>query len=213
MKDIPVAVRRNANRNIYPDTVELAGPFPSTAQHPGQKKILICALSAGRPCADRIMANLAHHAYRRPVSKPEVAELMSVYDKAKSGGYTPEQSLQFAITAMLVSPKFLYRIESDPRSEPRARAGGPPEPHKVSDLELASRLSYFLWSSMPDDELLRLAETNKLHQPEIFDAQVKRLIADQKSAAFAENFPGQWLENSQPRRHSSRRQEVPRMDA
>jgi hypothetical protein len=185
LKDIPVASRRNNNKNIYPDTVELAGPFPSTAQHSGQKKILICALSSGRACADRIMANLAHHAYRRPVSKPEVAELMSVYDKAKSGGYTPEQSLQFAITAMLVSPKFLYRIESDPRS---------PETHKVSDLELASRLSYFLWSSMPDDELLRLGETNKLHQPEIFDAQVKRLIADQKSTAFAENFPGQWLE-------------------
>ncbi len=185
LKDIPVAVRRNANKNIYPDTIELAGPFPSTAKHASQNKIFLCDLASGRACADRIMANLAHHAYRRPVSKPEVAELMSVYDKAKSGGYTRQQSLQFAITAMLVSPKFLYRIESDLKPGVYSR---------ISDLELASRLSYFLWSSMPDDELLHLAETNKLHQPEIFDSQVKRLIADQKSSAFAENFPGQWLE-------------------
>jgi len=185
IKDIPAAVQRNANRNIFPDTVEIAGPFPSTAQHASQKRFLICDLAAGRACAGRIMANLAHHAYRRPVAKPEVAELMAVYDKAKSGGYTAQQSLQFAITAMLVSPKFLYRIEADPKPGIYSR---------VSDLELASRLSYFLWSSAPDDELLRLAEANRLHQPEIFDAQVKRLIADQKSTAFAENFPGQWLE-------------------
>jgi hypothetical protein len=185
LKDIPVAARRNNNRNIYPDTIELAGPFPSEAQHPSQKKILICDLASGRSCADRIMANLARHAYRGLVSKPEVAELMAVYDKAKAGGYTPEQSLQFAITAMLVSPRFLFRIEADPKPGVYSR---------VSDLELASRLSYFLWSSMPDDELLRLAGSNKLHQPEVLDAQVKRMIADPKSTAFAENFPGQWLE-------------------
>jgi hypothetical protein len=108
-----------------------------------------------------------------------------VYDKAKAVTYTAEQSLQFAITAMLVSPKFLYRIEGDPKPGLYAR---------VNDLELAARLSYFLWSSTPDDELLRLAETNRLHLPAVYDAQVKRLIADAKSNAFAENFPGQWLE-------------------
>jgi mono/diheme cytochrome c family protein len=185
LKDIPVAARLNNNKNIYPESLEIAGPFPPSAEHPIQKKILICDLSTGRSCADRILTNLAHRAYRRPTARPEVAQLMAVYDKAKSGGYTPEQSLQFAITAMLVSPKFLYRIESDPKSGAASR---------ISDLELASRLSYFLWSSTPDDELLRLGESSKLHQPEILDAQVKRMIEDPKSAAFAENFPGQWLE-------------------
>ena len=185
LKDIPTEARFNNNKNIYPESLEIAGPFPSTVKHSSQKKLLICDLATGRACAERIMANLAHHAYRRPVARPEVAQLMAVYDKAKFGGYTPEQSLQFAITAMLVSPKFLYRIETDPKSSAAGR---------ISDLELASRLSYFLWSSMPDDELLRLGEMNKLHQPEILDAQVKRMIGDPKSSAFAENFPGQWLE-------------------
>ncbi len=185
LKDIPVEARRNNTRNIYPDTIELAGPFPSTARHASQKRVMLCDLAAGRACASRIMANLAHRAYRRPVTGPEVAELMSIYDKAKSGGYTPEQSLQFAIAAMLVSPKFLYRIETDPK---------PGLYNRVTDTELAARLSYFLWSSMPDDELLKLGESNRLHQPEVLDAQVKRMIADPKSTAFAENFPGQWLE-------------------
>jgi hypothetical protein len=185
LKDIPASARYNNNRNIYPDTVEIAGPFPSTVQHASQKKVLICDPATGRACADRIMTNLANHAYRRPATKAEVGELMAVFDRAKGVGYTPQQSLQFAISAMLVSPQFLFRIERDPK---------PGVYGHVSDTELASRLSYFLWSSMPDDELLKLAESNKLHQPAVLDAQVKRMIADPKADAFAENFVGQWLE-------------------
>jgi hypothetical protein len=185
LKDIPAAARYNNNRNIYPDTIELVGPFASTVQHPSQKKILICEPASGRGCADRILANLANHAYRRPATKAEVGELMAVYDRAKTAGYTPEQSLQFAISALLVSPQFLFRIERDPKPGVYGR---------ISDTELASRLSYFLWSSMPDDELLRLGESNRLHQPAVLDAQVKRMIADAKADAFAENFVGQWLE-------------------
>jgi hypothetical protein len=110
---------------------------------------------------------------------------MAVFDKAKAGGYTPEQSLQFAISATLVSPQFLFRIEHDPKPGVYGR---------ISDTELASRLGYFLWSSMPDDELLRLGESNKLHQPAVLDEQVRRMIADPKSSALAENFVGQWLQ-------------------
>ena len=185
LKDIPVFARHVNGRNIYPDTMEIAGPFPSTAERSVPKKILTCDLAVGKRCAEQIMTAIAHRAYRRPVSRLEVAALMSFYDKAKSGGYTSKQSLQFAISAMLVSPKFLFRVEADPKPEVYRR---------VSDLELASRLSYFLWSSMPDDQLLRLAESNRLHRPQILDAQVRRMIEDQKSSAFAENFPGQWLE-------------------
>ncbi len=185
IKDIPAQAHFNNNRNIYPDTIEFAGPFPSKDPHPSQKKVLICDPSAGKTCVDKILSTLATKAYRRPVTKPEIAELLAVFDKAKTGGYTPEQSLQFAIEAMLVSPQFLFRIERDPKNG---------VPGRISDLELASRLSYFLWSSMPDDELRNLGQTNKLHQPAVLDAQVKRMIADPKSSAFAENFVGQWLE-------------------
>jgi hypothetical protein len=185
LKDIPAAARRNPSRNIYPDTFEIAGPFPSTAQHSSERKILTCDLASGRSCADRIVTNLAHRAYRRPASKADVAELMAIYDEARAAEYSPRQSLQFAIEAMLVSPKFLYRIEADPKPGVYGR---------ISDVELAGRLSYFLWSSMPDDELLRLGESNRLHRAEVLDAQVKRMIADPKFSAFAENFPGQWLE-------------------
>jgi len=184
LKDIPAQARFNNNRNIYPDTIEIAGPFPSQERHASQKKLLTCDLATGRACADRILTTLASRAYRRPASKAEIAELMGVFAKAKTS-YTPEQSLQFAISAMLVSPQFLFRIERDPK---------PGEYSRIADTELASRLSYFLWSSMPDDELLRLGESNKLHQPAVLDAQVKRMIADPKSSALAENFIGQWLE-------------------
>jgi hypothetical protein len=185
LKDIPEGVRMNTGRNIYPESLELAGPFAPAQPHPVQKKILLCDPASGNACVDRILSALARRAYRRPVAKPEVAELVAVFDRARTAGYTPAQSLQFAITKMLVSPQFLFKIERDPK--PGATA-------PIADIELATRLSYFLWSSMPDDELLRLAETNKLHVPATLDAQVKRLIADPKSAAFADNFAGQWLE-------------------
>jgi hypothetical protein len=184
VKEIPENARTNANRNIYPETIELAGPFPPATPQQVPKKALICDPASGAACVNKILSGLAHRAYRRPVTKDEVAELTKVFDRAKEAGYTPAQSLQFAITKLLVSPYFLYKLERDPK------AGAGP----ITDVELASRLSYFLWSSMPDDELLRLGETNKLHVPAVLDAQVKRLLADPKSGAFADNFAGQWLE-------------------
>jgi hypothetical protein len=185
LKDIPQIARLNANRNIFPEAIEIAGPFATTEPHPSQKKILTCDPASGAACVNSILTTLAHRAYRRPSTKAEVAALMQIFDKAKASGYTPAQSLQFAIAAILVSPQFLFRVERDPKPGTIA---------PVADIELASRLSYFLWSSMPDDELLRLGETNKLHVPETLDAQVKRMIADPKSSAFADNFAGQWLE-------------------
>ncbi len=187
--DAPAAMSKadlfNANKNIFPDAIEIAGPFASTEAHASRKPFLICDPATGRACAERILTALTPRAYRRPVTQAEVAELMQVYDKASGSEATPAQSLQFAITAMLVSPQFLFRIEHDPKPGTIAR---------ISDFELASRLSYFLWSSMPDDELTRLAGSNRLHIPAVLDEQVARMIADPKSLAFAENFAGQWLE-------------------
>jgi hypothetical protein len=185
LQEIPEKFRLMAARNIFPESFEIGGPYPPSQAHAAKRAFLVCDPAEGDACATRILAPLARRAYRRPVTKAEVAELARVFDLAKSKGYTPAQSLQFSIAAMLVSPRFLFRVEHDPK---------PGTVGHISDVELASRLSYFLWSSMPDEELLRLAETNRLHQPEVLDAQVKRLIADPKSSAFAENFAGQWLE-------------------
>ena len=106
--------------------------------------------------------------------------------QAKADGQTTEQGLQLAVEAILVSPNFLFRMEHDADPTDAKRA------HRVSDVELASRLSYFLWSSMPDDELMALAEAGRLRPA--MDTQVKRMLADGRSAALAENFAGQWLE-------------------
>ncbi|MCU1330230.1 MAG: hypothetical protein JWN34_5600, partial [Bryobacterales bacterium] len=151
-KALPREARLNTNRNIYPDAIEIAGPFPSAEQHPSQKKVLICDPAVGVTCVNRILSSLTRKAYRRPVTAADVSPLLGIFNKAKTSGYNPAQSLQFSIAAMLVSPNFLFRIEKDPK---------PGTVAQVSDLELASRLSYFLWSSMPDDELLRLAEQNR----------------------------------------------------
>ena len=109
-------------------------------------------------------------------------------DLARTSGQSAEQGVQLAIQAMLVSPNFLFRVERDP--DPR----NPALVHEVSPFELASRVSYFLWSSMPDEELLTLAESGQLAKPAVLSAQVDRMLADPRAAAFAANFAGQWLE-------------------
>jgi hypothetical protein len=175
-------------KNKFLDSITFIGPFPAKVEKASRKKILICDPNSGPACVERIVSTLARHAYRRPVTKTEVAALMRFVAMAKAEGQSPEQGIQLAIQAMLVSPHFLFRIEHDP--DPT----DPNKIHRISDVELASRLSYFLWSSMPDDELLNLAEAGKLHTPAILDGQVKRLLDDPKSSAFADNFAGQWLE-------------------
>jgi cytochrome c553 len=178
----------NNRKNKFLDSITFVGPFPSKKEKASRKRILVCDPASGPACVEKIVATLARRAYRRPPSKAEVASLLRFVQLAESEGQSVEQGLQLAIQAMLVSPHFLFRIERDP--DPR----DPSKVHRISDLELASRLSYFLWSSMPDDELLKLAEAGKLRAPAVLDAQVKRMLADERSAALAENFAGQWLE-------------------
>ncbi|HEY3838408.1 MAG TPA: DUF1592 domain-containing protein [Bryobacteraceae bacterium] len=185
LKGIPKEVRLNTNRNIFPESIELSGPFPAADKSARPKPFMTCDPASGAACVERILSPLAHRAYRRPATKAEVAELVGVWEKAKTSGYTPGQSLQFAIEAMLCSPEFLFRIEHDPK---------PGTSSRISDPELATRLSYFLWSSMPDQELLHLGESGKLHSPAVLDAQIKRMLSDPKADALAENFAGQWLE-------------------
>jgi mono/diheme cytochrome c family protein len=178
----------NAKTNRFVDAMVFDGPYASATPAPGRKLVLICDLKTGAACIDKITANFAHRAYRRPVSKAEVAQLAKFVSVAQGKGLSVEQGIQLMIEAVLVSPDFLFRIEHDPG------AGSSDTVHPVTDLELATRLSYFLWSSTPDDELLALAESRKLHQPAVLDAQVKRLLDDPRSEALGGNFAGQWLE-------------------
>jgi hypothetical protein len=180
--------QRDQKKNKYIGSVTFTGPFPSRTERASRKLILTCDAATGQACVERIVSRLARRAWRRPVTRLEVAGLMKYYAMARKEGQTAEQGIQLALTAMLVSPHFLFRIEHD------AEPANPLATHPVSPFELASRLSYFLWSSMPDDELLDLAEAGKLRRPAVLEAQVKRMLDDPRSAALADNFAGQWLE-------------------
>ena len=174
--------------NKFIDSITFIGPFPSKVEKASRKKILVCDPKTGPACVNTIVSTLARRAYRRPVTKPEVASLLKFVAMARKDGQSVEQSIQLAIEAILVSPHFLFRIEHDPDPSDAAKV------HRISDVELATRASYFLWSSMPDDELLDLAEAGKLHIPATLAAQVNRMLADSRAAALAANFAGQWLE-------------------
>jgi histone H3/H4 len=139
-------------------------------------------------CAEKILSNLAHHAYRRPVTADDMPQLLALYKagaEADEGDF--ESGIRLALQKILVSPEFLFRAEIDP---PGAAPG---TVYKISDVELASRLSFFLWSSIPDDELLGVAESGRLSEPSVLQAQVKRMLADPRSAELVQNFSGQWL--------------------
>ena len=170
-------------KNKHVGSMLFIGPYPSQVEKESRKKIFVCDPKVGGdPCVSKIVSTLARRAYRRPVTKPEVDALVRFVGLAQSEGQSLEQGVQLAIQAMLVSPHFLFRVERDPQAKA----------HPITEFELASRLSYFLWSSMPDDELLNVAEKKQLRAS--IDAQIKRMLEDPKSAALAANFAGQWLE-------------------
>jgi hypothetical protein len=188
VKDLGPKEIYNKKSNKYLDGIVFEGPFKPKTEPPSRARILICDPKSGPACVEKIVANLARHAYRRPVTQIEIAELVNFVGIAEAHGQTVEQGIQLALQAMLVSPNFLFRIEHD------ANPTDPAAVHNISGVELASRLSYFLWSSMPDDELLNLGESGKLRIPAVLDAQVKRMLEDPRSSALADNFAAQWLE-------------------
>ncbi|MDG1027249.1 MAG: DUF1592 domain-containing protein, partial [Gammaproteobacteria bacterium] len=137
-------------------------------------------------CARQILSSLARRAYRRAVTEGDVQGLMDFYNQGHvEGGF--DTGIQFALERLLVSPDFLFRIEQDPLD------AEPGSMYSITDTELASRLSFFLWSSLPDDELLDLVERGELRNPGVLEAQVKRMMSDSRSSGFIENFVGQWL--------------------
>jgi hypothetical protein len=161
-----------------PLTVSGLGPSPS------RDRIFVCQPNEGadRPCATQIVTRLAERAFRRPVDDTDLGALMAFYDAGYAqGGF--EAGVRDALSAVLASPHFIYRAE----------AGDAAGPRELSDLELASRLSFFLWSSVPDDELLRVAEEQRLGNPRVLEQQVKRMLADDRAQALVDGFAFQWL--------------------
>lgn len=183
--------------DVRVSSLEISGPF---AQDKGpslesRKRIYSCGHLEGNHasgCARKIVEGLARRAYRRPVSPEEVNQLVSLVSTAQKEGDSFEEGICLSLQAMLVSPHFLFRIEKDQKAQGAKLQSE--DAHSITQHELATRLSYFIWSSMPDDELFRLADQGSLNKPDVLAAQVHRMLKDSKSRALVENFAGQWLE-------------------
>jgi len=172
-------------------SVSIAGPFTGdkVSDTPSRRRIFVCKPSATLTedaCAQRIVSALAKRAFRRAVTNADIEAPLRFYKEARATGDF-DDGIEMAIRAVLASTEFLFRIERDPRNS------APATPYRVSDVELASRLSFFLWSSVPDDELLDLAIAGTLRRPGTLEQQVKRMLASSKSDALVTNFAGQWL--------------------
>jgi mono/diheme cytochrome c family protein len=173
------------------DTFTLSGPFHPTGpgDTPSRRRILVCRPASHDredACARRIIATLARRAYRGQSTAVDVERLFSFYRTARKNG-TFDKGVQTALRAMLASPKFVFRTERDPAGLAAGTV------YRVSEIELASRLSFFLWSSIPDDRLLRIAQQGRLSDRSVLAAEVRRMIADPKADALVSNFAGQWL--------------------
>jgi hypothetical protein len=171
------------------ETLTVIGPFlaSNTGDTPSRQRIFICKPNSQSPreeeaCARRILSTLAQRAYRRPVTAADLDLLLPFYKEGRQKG-TFETGIQLALRRLLASPTFVFRAEGDPRNRDL----------RITDLELATRLSFFLWSSIPDDTLIDLASRDRLDQPAILEEQTRRMLSDPRASAFVENFAGQWL--------------------
>jgi len=186
-----LAVNEMPDGNPSVGSIEIEGPLTvaGPGDTPSRRKIFTCrpaSIADESVCATQIVTALARKAYRRPVSERDVEGLLDFYEAGRREG-SFDAGIQFALERLMVSPDFLFRVQRDPVDTQPGQA------YAVSDIELASRLSFFLWSSLPDDELLGLAERGSLRSPGVLDRQVRRMMADDRAQAFIENFVGQWL--------------------
>ncbi len=179
----------------YLERLTIAGPFESRGTRPlvdtpSRARIFTCEpgndADSAAACAAGILSGLARRAFRRPVTGEDVDRLLDFYERGvATGGF--DGGIELALRRLLVSPEFLFRIVEDPPDLPPGAA------YEISDLELASRLSFFLWSSIPDDELLGAAIRGELRDPAVLEAQTRRMLADPRAQALVTNFAGQWL--------------------
>lgn len=184
-------INPDKRRALFVDYVEIVGPFAPSSEPPeSYRRIFICghARDSHAPaCLRKVIANLVEKAFRRPVTNDEVEGKLRLAEAVRKDGESFDEAVRVALEAILVSPKFLFRSE-----RPSSIRSTGPQP--VGDFELASRLSYFLWSSMPDGELLRAAADKSLRKSELLEAQVRRMLADKRAVNLVENFAAQWLQ-------------------
>ena len=177
------------------EQAQITGPFDAAGpgDTPSRRAIFVCTpasndLSSEEVCATEILSNLANRAYRRPLQQTDIDTLMDFYRIGRGDGQSGfDAGIQLAVERILISPDFLFRVEQDPLNV------APESNYELSDVELASRLSFFLWSSIPDEELLSIAERGELQHPDILDAQTQRMLDDPRSSALVKNFASQWL--------------------
>jgi cytochrome c551/c552 len=174
------------------DRLNIEGPFNQTGagDTASRRKIFVCQTAAAKddlPCARKILSTLARRAYRRPLKDSDLEEPLSFYQRRRNNNGSFDAGIESALQLILASPEFLFRFEPDPSN------AAAETPYRIDDVALASRLSFFLWSSIPDDTLLNLAAQGKLKDPAVLDQQVKRMLADPKAEALADNFAEQWL--------------------
>ena len=190
----PYDVHFNVYRHprVQPGVYEISVTGPFDARGPGETpsrdRIFVCqplAADEEDACAAQIVETLMRRAYRRPVTARDREEALEFYRQGRPDGF--DAGIEMALSSILMSPEWLFRVERDPAGV------GPDSPYEISEFELASRLSFFLWSSIPDDELLDLATEGRLSQPEVLEQQVRRMLADERSRTLLTNFVGQWL--------------------
>jgi mono/diheme cytochrome c family protein len=174
-------------------TVHVEGPYSVTGvgMTPSRERVLVCqpdSIGEELACAEQIFLNLARRAFRRPVTLSDIEAPLEFYEDARDAGSTFDGGVRVGLTRILSSPRFLFRIEQDPDNLPAGAA------ITISDIELASRLSFFLWSSIPDDELLSVAEEGRLRDPGVLEAQVRRMLGDRRADSMVSDFTGQWLQ-------------------
>ena len=184
---------RMRSRGTQPaiNSVTISGPYNVTGRgdSPSRRRIFVCkpsSVAEELPCARRILSTLARRAYRRPVNDTDLRDLMPFYERGRKEA-SFDLGIQKALERLLVSSQFLFRIEREPSNVAIGAA------YRVSDLELASRLSFFIWSSIPDDELFDAAAAGRLKDPKILEQQVRRMLADARSESLVTNFAAQWL--------------------
>jgi hypothetical protein len=174
------------------DRITINGPMKATGpgDTPSRRQIFVCRPAAQTeelPCARRIISALAKKAYRRPVTENDLEALLGFYQRGRNEGGSFDAGIEASVQLILASPEFLFRFEPDPQNLAVGAV------YRISDLELASRLAFFLWSTVPDDQLVNLASQDKLHDPPMLEQQVKRMLADPRSRALVDNFAAQWL--------------------
>jgi len=171
--------------------VSINGPYAAKGpgETPSRQQIFVATPNSPgeeEPCARRIFSNLARRAYRRPINDADLEKPLQFYRNTRAEGDF-DAAIEAGLSAILVSPHFLFRVEREPQGVPSGTA------YRISDLELASRLSFFIWSSIPDDELLDAAIAGELGKPEILERQVRRMLLDARAKSLVQNFAGQWL--------------------